>query len=281
MPIDHLLSVTTEDKDDNEGSMNEWVVDHFERLQTAFKLAEDNTTRKAEKRQARHNRLVDATELPIGRHVLVRDRSVRGRNKIQDNWLPDLYQVTERIDPTGNVYTVEPLSGHGATKTVNRVELLDMKTDVMEDDEVETRHVPDEETDESTVSSEENESNVSSEDEDDEYELIMRAAEPVQKNEEEMETVIQQNLPEVAAEDEYVTVEDKILPPKEEETKEPRRSTRKGRGCHSNPHALPRSTVNNSVNTVPVPDPVSVNSQILADASRAQMLFMQVLSGTH
>ena len=65
-------------------------------------------------------------ELPIGRHVLLRDRPVRGRNKIEDNWLPDLYQVTERIDPTGDVYTVEPLSGHGAAKIVNRAELLDM-----------------------------------------------------------------------------------------------------------------------------------------------------------
>lgn len=71
--------------------------------------------------------MADAADLPIGRRVLVRDRTIKGRNKIQDRWLSNSYRVIERNDQDGNVYTVEPLDGHGGLKTVNRTELLDTK----------------------------------------------------------------------------------------------------------------------------------------------------------
>ena len=112
MPIDHLLSVN-DDIDNSSGTIDEWAADHNKRLHTAFQIADNNTTRKTEKRQARHILLADATDIPIGRRVLGRDRTIRGRNKIQDTWLSNPYRVIGRRDPGGNVYTVEPLNGQG------------------------------------------------------------------------------------------------------------------------------------------------------------------------
>ena len=138
MPID--LGVN-DDIDNSTGTVDEWVADHYKRLHTAFQIADINAIRKTEKRQARHNLLADATDLPIGRRVLVRDRTIRGRNQMQDTWLPNPYRVIERTDPGGNVYTVESLNGQGGLKTVNRTELLDTKAMALMDvDALAERH---------------------------------------------------------------------------------------------------------------------------------------------
>ena len=51
----------------------------------------------------------------------MRDRTVRGRNKIKDRWSTKVHKV---IDQLGNgAYVVEPANGHGSTRVVNCAEL--------------------------------------------------------------------------------------------------------------------------------------------------------------
>ena len=280
MPIDHLLGVT-EDIDHSSGTIDEWVADQYKRLHTAFQIADNNTTRKTEKRRARHNLLADATDLPIGRRVLVRDRTIRGRNKIQDTWLSNPYRVVERRDAGGNVYTVEPLNGQGGLKTVNRTELLDTKAMALMDvDLLAERHdrpLPEEELRELATSSDE-----------DDYEVGFRIKNAAQERSRPMSSESEADdtpMPNMIVDPE--TVEESTLPTPgehvdEEEDKlcdspQIRRSTRQGKGCHSNPHALPRSASSNEVEATRVLP--TVDPQVLADVSRTQLLLMQMLSG--
>lgn len=56
-----------------------------------------------------------------------------------------------------------------------------------------------------------------------------------------------------------------------------RKASRQGKGCHSNLYALPKSAISNEVDATPVP--AATDLQVLADVSRTQLLFMQMLSG--
>ena len=270
--------------DNSSGTIDDWVADHYKRLHTAFQIADNNTTRKTEKRQALHTLLAHATDLPIGRRVLVRDRTIRGRNKIQDTWLSNPYRVIEQRDPGGNVYTVESLNGQGGLKTVNRTELLDTKAMALMDvdglAEAHDRPLPEDELRESATSYDE-----------DEYEVgfrIKKAAQersrPVSSESEADDTPMANMIVDPE------TVEESTLPTPgehvdEEEDKlcdspmtpQIRRSTRQGKGCHSNPHALPRSASSNEVEATRVLP--TVDPQVLADVSRTQLLLMQMLSG--
>ena len=123
MPIDHLLDA--EDNTESDESIDEWVADHYKHLQTAFKLAEESTTKKTEKRQARHNVLADASDLPVGRRVLLRDRTIEDETRFRTGGcLIPAYRAIAWNEPDGHVNTVEPLSSPGGVKTVNRRELL-------------------------------------------------------------------------------------------------------------------------------------------------------------
>lgn len=92
-------------------------------MQEAFEKARMNMDATAATRQKRLNKKAVDTTIPIEARVLVRNR-VQGRNKIQDFWKGEPYQVTGRPDPAGNVYTVTPLVGDGASENRNRRDLL-------------------------------------------------------------------------------------------------------------------------------------------------------------
>ena len=68
-----------------------------------------------------------------GTCVYVRNRSVMGRNKIQDYWDSTPYQVVGRPDPRGPVYIVEPQQGRGPRKTLNRRDILEAPERGLED----------------------------------------------------------------------------------------------------------------------------------------------------
>lgn len=53
----------------------------------------------------------------------LRNRKVKGRNKIQDAWDPVVYKVIDQLNPHGDVYTVEPSDGSGQPRNVNRAEV--------------------------------------------------------------------------------------------------------------------------------------------------------------
>lgn len=53
--------------------------------------------------------------------ALVRDRSVRGRNKIQDWWSIKVHKVLDQLE--NGAYVVEWADGHGSTRVMNSAEL--------------------------------------------------------------------------------------------------------------------------------------------------------------
>ena len=123
LPIDLFLGGKT----DKEGEvvLDEWVSDHYKRLQETFEKASKNLQYASDTRRARNDRKSIDTSIPIGHKVYSKDHTVRGRNKIQDYWCPEEYVVINRLDETENVYTVQYTSPDGDIweKTLHRTEL--------------------------------------------------------------------------------------------------------------------------------------------------------------
>ena len=109
-----------------EGECAEWITEHQEHLEQAFRLASERTEREALRRQARNNLKATDTSLPVGARVFLRNR-VKGRNKMQDMWNATPYKVTRRLD-TGNTYVVTSLmvtvDEEESRKTVHRTDIL-------------------------------------------------------------------------------------------------------------------------------------------------------------
>ncbi|KAK3090574.1 hypothetical protein FSP39_012793 [Pinctada imbricata] len=120
LPVDLMLGTTFEMNE----SDDEWVKAHYNKLSDAFKKACERTEREALKRQDRVNKTADDMPISIGSRVFLRNHP-KGRNKIQDAWGSTPYRVIEILG--NNVYVLEPLTGNGSQRTVNRREILDSK----------------------------------------------------------------------------------------------------------------------------------------------------------
>ncbi len=59
--------------------------------------------------------------IEVGKYVFVRNRKVRGRNKIQDHWDATPHKVVAK--PQDTVYTVVEADGQGSRRTVSRTEI--------------------------------------------------------------------------------------------------------------------------------------------------------------
>ena len=88
-------------------------------------MASSKTQKEALRRQQRHETARE--DLLIGSRVFLRNRSVKGRNKIQDVWGDRPHKVVGRPNPTRHVYVTVPLDGDGQEKTINRRDLLDSR----------------------------------------------------------------------------------------------------------------------------------------------------------
>lgn len=64
---------------------------------------------------------VKPSTVEIGQRVLMRDRTIRGRNKIQDRWSTKVHKVVDQLE--NGTYADEPADGHGNTRVMNRAEL--------------------------------------------------------------------------------------------------------------------------------------------------------------
>ena len=122
LPVDHMLGSVSQ----VEGACSEWITEHQERLEKAFRLASVRTEKEALRRQARSNLKATDTSLPVGARVYLRNR-VKGRNKMQDVWDATPHKVIRRLD-TGNTYVVVPLVAlpdeEDSRKTVHRNDIL-------------------------------------------------------------------------------------------------------------------------------------------------------------
>lgn len=74
----------------------------------------------ADRRKRNNDQHVRDPSLYEGQHVLLRETSVRGRNKIQDRWCSTLYKVLRAPAGGGAVYSIAPVDNMTKVRTVHR-----------------------------------------------------------------------------------------------------------------------------------------------------------------
>lgn len=119
-PIDFLLGVPEDEEDDEDEES--WMVTQRKALQAAYQRAEDNLHKEYLHRKQQFDKKAKDHKIEIGTLVYVRKRGVRGRNKIQDAFLPDPWTVID-VDRETHVYMLEKADGSGMTKVVARREI--------------------------------------------------------------------------------------------------------------------------------------------------------------
>ena len=120
-PCDNWLGLR-QYNDDKSISKVMWVDKQFEKIAQANKRALKSIQARA-KVNERSSGDKDF-DIPIGNLVLLRDHP-EGRNKIQDDYKPDLFEVIgKHSDP--NAFFVKPLDGKGPVKQVNRRQMFDL-----------------------------------------------------------------------------------------------------------------------------------------------------------
>ena len=103
-----------------DGSEEEWVQIHKKRLAEAFSQAGLNLEAAADERKKRHDAGARFDRLSMNDRVLLRDHPP-GRNKIQDAWKKEVFQVVGVPSKAGQPYVIQ--SAEGEYKVVNRAEL--------------------------------------------------------------------------------------------------------------------------------------------------------------
>ena len=122
LPVDDHLPIRLEHEN---GDVDSWVQDHYERMEAARKHAGHWSEKEAIRRRGRNPG--KANNIPIGSRVFVCSLGHKDRHKIQDIWDSEPYRVLKRPDAHGPVYTVLSLEDPTKIRTVYRKHLLDAK----------------------------------------------------------------------------------------------------------------------------------------------------------
>ena len=112
LPIDRLVG-PGEAQDHQPDS---WVTRHQKELRDAHRRAAERLAKEAEARKRKYDKhpRTKPSSVQVGQRVLVRDRTIRGRNKIQDRWGTRVHKVVEQLD--NGTYVIEPADGHSDTR---------------------------------------------------------------------------------------------------------------------------------------------------------------------
>lgn len=135
LPIDRLIGL-----DETQGQEpSNWVSRHQRELRNAHRRATEKLARETAIRKQKYDKQsrVKPLAIEIGQRMLVRDRTVRGRNKIQDRWSVKIHRVVDQLE--NGAYVIEPADGHGSTRVVNRAELQICPSSVLQKTPVKAR----------------------------------------------------------------------------------------------------------------------------------------------
>ena len=205
----------------------EWVQNHQQRRCDASETARMHLKQHADERKQTYDRRTVDLPLAVGDRVYLRNRQVRGRNKIQDVWDNAVYKVVCR-QGVNHVYTVEREDGRDATKTINRADIRACTQDPGTVDDTQRRRLPCTPGSSSEVT--DSDSSVGTSDKPLVY-MVNRSRGERSSSTDTLpeaihdETVDDETVNELSADDETIR----------------RRSSRRGAGRHSNPYGLPRS----------------------------------------
>jgi hypothetical protein len=119
LPVDFLLR--THQSDDSDVPLEELIDAHQKRLRYAYGKAEERTNDRAEYRKTVHDHKRFNPELCVGDKIYIRNRGIRGRNKIQDTWDSTIYRVLRLSE---NTVVVEPDDGAGVSRILNRQHVI-------------------------------------------------------------------------------------------------------------------------------------------------------------
>ena len=91
LPIDRLIEL-----DETQGQEpSTWVSRHQKELRSAHRRAAEKLTKEA---AIRKQRRVKPSIIEIGQRVLVKDRTICGRNKIQGRWSTKVHKVVDQLE---------------------------------------------------------------------------------------------------------------------------------------------------------------------------------------
>ena len=229
LPVDFLLAPTGPNEDAEETFADGWLGEHQRRLLEAFQDANAQLEQKAAGRKIRYDRKAKEAPISIGARVWLRNRKVRGRNKIQDHWDPEVFRVISREQ---DVYLVEDALGRGHQKRVHRAELKPCPLHIRDPSPPRDDPVPREASE-----SEDSEDSEESEDEFDQEWHRMTQDPPPGGPGPVMPPAMQ---PAVPAPPPVIPHPPIAIPPPVVRTPV-RRTNRANAGQHSNPHREPRS----------------------------------------
>lgn len=100
LPVDYLLGSP------GLGQVQDWVVEHQDRLRVVFEGAQEWLLVSADQWKQSHDQRVQDAPLPVGQLVYLRDHGARGPHKIQDLWSSVFSQVVRALSSEGAVYTI-------------------------------------------------------------------------------------------------------------------------------------------------------------------------------
>ena len=119
LPIDHILQIPSE----RDSVRGDWVTEHKKRMAYALKDVQQKQREVANARKERYNFSARDKPIEVGKYVFIRNRKIRGTNKIQDHWNPLPYKVVAK--PSATVYKIAEVDGQGKPKNVCRTEIRD------------------------------------------------------------------------------------------------------------------------------------------------------------
>jgi transposase InsO family protein len=120
LPIDFLLGRNSTATTDI--NYDRWIELHSDKLKFAYDRAKSEIQRNEDDRKQRHDDRRTQNELQIGDQVYIRNRGVKGRDKIQDKWKSEVYTIVDK--PCNSVYSVKRANSDlTGVKNVNRLEL--------------------------------------------------------------------------------------------------------------------------------------------------------------
>ena len=221
LPIDRLIEL-----DETQGhEQSTWISRHQKELRNAYKRAAEKLAKEAEIRKQKYDKQsrVKPSTIEIGQRVLVRDRTIRGRNKIQDRWSTKVHKVVDQLE--NGTYMVEPADGLGNTRVVNRAELQVCPPSILQETSAKARR-------QQVVSPR----HPSSSDDDSHPEVAIELAPPPVD-------VEPDDAADVSNSDSDRSIADEPGAEDELPVRPVRRSTRSTAGHHSNRHRLPVSVL--------------------------------------